>query len=104
VPQCVNELLGAFKSETYQVNYYVGFQLEDALTENTSCVLSRPVRGHLLYEAPSGVGFIWFTLGTRNIDHFVPSPNETRHKIRSDVSTSSNDDNAHSCSPEEIVD
>ena len=46
----------------------VGFQLEDALTEYTSRVLSRSVRSHLLYEAPSGIGFIWFSLGTRNID------------------------------------
>ena len=66
--QTANELLRAFKSETDQVNYDVGFQLEDALTEDTSGVLSRPVRRHLLDEAPSGMGFIWFTLGTRNID------------------------------------
>jgi hypothetical protein len=52
----------------------VGFQLEDALTEYTSRVLSRSVRSHLLYEAPSEIGFIWFTLGTRNIDHFVSLP------------------------------
>jgi hypothetical protein len=30
--QTANELLRAFKSETDQVNYDVGFQLEDALT------------------------------------------------------------------------
>jgi len=99
-----NELLCAFKSETYQVNYDIGFQLEDALAEYTSRVLSRSVRSHLLYETPSGMGFIWFTLGTRNIDHFVPCPDETWHKIRSNVSTSSNDDNAHSCSRWGIVD
>ncbi len=102
--ETANELLCAFKSETYQVNYDVGFQLEDALTEYTSRVLSRSVRSHLLYEAPSGMGFIWFTLGTRNIDYFVPCPDETWHKIRSNVSTSSNDGNAHSCSPWGIVD
>ena len=45
------------------------------------------------------MGFVWFTLGTRNIDHLVPGPDETRHKVRSDVSTSSNDNNAHSYSP-----
>jgi hypothetical protein len=97
--ETANELLRTFKSETYQVNYDVGFQLEDALTEHTSGVISRPVRSHLLYEAPSGMGFIWFAPGTRNIDHFVLCPDETRHKVRSDVTTSSNDDNAHPRSP-----
>jgi hypothetical protein len=97
--QTANELLRAFKSETDQVNYDVGFQLEDALTEHTSGALSRPVRSHLLYDAPSGMGLIWFTLGTRKIDHFVLCRDETRHKVRSNVSTSSNDDNAHLYSP-----
>jgi hypothetical protein len=31
--------------------------------------------------------------------HFVLCPDETRHKVRSDVTTSSNDDNAHPRSP-----
>jgi hypothetical protein len=97
--ETANELLRAFKSETYQVNYDVGFQLEDALTEHAGGVLSRPVRNHLLCETPGGMGFIRFTPGTRNIDHFVLGPDETRHQVRSDVSTSSNDDNAHPCSP-----
>jgi hypothetical protein len=93
--ETAHELLRAFKGETYQINYDVGFQLEDALTEHTSGVLSRPVRSHLPHEAPSGMSFIWFTLGTRNIDHFVLCPDETRHKVGSNVSTSSDDDNAH---------
>jgi hypothetical protein len=41
--ETANELLRAFKSETYQVNYDVGFQLEDALTEHAGGVLSCPV-------------------------------------------------------------
>jgi hypothetical protein len=47
--QTANELLRAFKSETDEVNYDVGFQLEDAPTEQLGGVLSRPVRSHLLY-------------------------------------------------------
>ena len=93
--ESTNELLRALKSETYQINDDVGFQLKDTPGEHAGGVLSSPVGRHLLNEAPGRIGFIWFPLGARNIDHLVLCPNKTRHKVGSNVSTSSNDDNTH---------
>jgi len=73
--ESTNELLRAWKSETYQINDDVGFQLEDPPAENAGGILSGAVGGHLLHKAPGGIGFIWFPLGTRNIDHLVLCPN-----------------------------
>jgi hypothetical protein len=97
--ESTNELLRAWQSETYQINDDVGFQLEDPLPENAGGILSGAIGGHLLHQAPGGIGFIWFPLGTRNIDHLVLCPNQTWDKVGSNVSASSNDDNAHSSSP-----
>jgi len=73
--ESTNELLRAWQSETYQINDDVGFQLEDPPAENAGGILSGAIGGHLLHQAPGGIGFIWFSLGTRNIDHLVLCPN-----------------------------
>ena len=93
------ELLRALQIETYQINHDVGFQLEDAPGERTGGVLSGPICSHLLHETPGRIGSIWFPLGARNIDHLVLCPNQTWDKVGSNVSASSNDDNAHLFSP-----
>ena len=97
--ESTNELLRALKSETDQINDDVGFQLEDTPAENAGGILSGAVGGHLLHKAPGGIGFIWFPLATRNIDHLVLCPDQTWDKVGSNVSASSNDDNAHLFSP-----
>lgn len=94
----LNEFLCAWERKADQVDYDVGFQLEDSLTENACCVLSLPVCADLLHYTPGRMGLIWFSLGTRNIDHFVSRRDETGDKVCSDVSGSSNNDDAHALS------
>ena len=89
--QTAKEMLRAFKSETYQVNYDVGFQLEDALTEHTRGVPQPSGPQSLAVRGAKRNGLYMVHAGHAKRCHFVPGPDETRHKVRSDVSTSSNE-------------
>jgi hypothetical protein len=97
--QAFNDLLRARDGETNHVNHDIRFEIAHARTEPSLLVFRCAIHSHLLNGPPGAVRLIRFSLGTRDVDHFVFRRYEAWDKIGAYMTTSANHHNAHVQSP-----
>jgi hypothetical protein len=90
-----NQMLGALQIKADQVNHYVRSQISDLPTERSRSLIFVTIDFYSLNRSPRSVRPIRLTLAAADRDHFVSSRHQPGNKIGSNVSTSTNDNDAH---------
>jgi hypothetical protein len=90
-----DQMLGAFQSKADQVNHDVRSQIGDLPAERSRSLVFLAIDLYSLNRSPRSVRPIRLTLASANRDHLVFSRHQSGNKIGSNVSTSTNDNDAH---------
>lgn len=93
-----DELPGALRGVTGEVDDGLGVQSCDAFTEVTRIFFRLTVKIDVLDSGPGGVWVIWTLLTARDAENCVACLNEAWSEVRSDMAGASDDGDSHRCS------
>jgi hypothetical protein len=95
----LDEVASVIDRKTNQVDNHIGLQRTNLLPPLASRFRRGAIHRDLLHPLPRGVGQVRRALRTRNHQHIVPSRNQAGNQKGANMSSATNDHNAHMSLP-----
>ena len=90
-----DQMLSARRGKADQVHHHVRSQIGDLSAERSRSLIFLAIDFYSLSRSPRSVRSIRLTFSAADRDHLVPSRHQSGNEVGSNVSTSTNDNDAH---------